>query len=51
MNYVRRLLDPERLLPGGYLYLTDILGDPRIVNKVGRIIASAYYANAKLMLL
>jgi purine operon repressor len=33
---------PERLLPGGYLYLTDILGQPQIVNKVGRIIASAY---------
>ena len=31
---------PERLLPGGYLYLTDILGDPQTVNKVGRIIAS-----------
>ena len=27
-NYVKRLLDPARLLPGGYLYLTDILGDP-----------------------
>lgn len=33
---------PERLLPGGYLYLTDILGDPQTVNKVGRIIASLY---------
>ncbi|MFK9094968.1 pur operon repressor [Bacillus salipaludis] len=34
--------DPERLLPGGYLYLTDILGDPQVVQKAGRIIASAY---------
>ncbi|MDQ0220904.1 pur operon repressor [Peribacillus cavernae] len=33
---------PERLLPGGYLYMTDILGQPEIVNKVGRIIAAAY---------
>ncbi|MBI0581127.1 pur operon repressor [Neobacillus cucumis] len=33
---------PDRLLPGGYLYLTDILGDPQIVQKAGRIIASAY---------
>ncbi|WP_108672134.1 pur operon repressor [Peribacillus acanthi] len=33
---------PERLLPGGYLYMTDILGDPQFVNKVGRLIASAY---------
>ena len=34
--------DPDRLLPGGYLYMTDILGDPTIVQKVGRMIASAY---------
>lgn len=34
--------DPARLLPGGYLYLTDILGDPVIVQKVGKMIASAY---------
>lgn len=33
---------PDRLLPGGYLYLTDILGDPQVVQKAGRIIASAY---------
>jgi purine operon repressor len=33
---------PERLLPGGYLYMTDILGDPQFVNKVGRLIASSY---------
>jgi purine operon repressor len=38
---------PDRLLPGGYLYLTDILGNPSIVQKAGRIIASAY-ANAKI---
>lgn len=36
------IANPERLLPGGYLYLTDILGDPQVVQKAGRIIASAY---------
>ncbi|MCM3570809.1 pur operon repressor [Neobacillus mesonae] len=36
------IADPERLLPGGYLYMTDILGNPQIVQKAGRIIASAY---------
>ena len=41
------IANPERLLPGGYLYLTDILGDPQIVQKAGRIIASAY-ANTKI---
>ncbi|CAM3968462.1 pur operon repressor [Mesobacillus zeae] len=37
---------PERLLPGGYLYMNDILGNPSIVKKVGRIIASAYSSPA-----
>ncbi len=33
---------PGRLLPGGYLYMTDILGQPRILDNVGRLIASRY---------
>lgn len=33
---------PERLLPGGYLYLTDILGNPSIVNKIGRLFATVF---------
>jgi purine operon repressor len=49
--FVQELCDlianPDRLLPGGYLYLTDILGDPIIVQKVGRMIAS-FYANANI---
>lgn len=36
------IANPDRLLPGGYLYLTDILGDPSIVRQVGRLFASAY---------
>lgn len=36
------IADPNRLLPGGYLFMTDILGDPMIVNQVGRLFASAY---------
>ncbi len=36
------MLSPDRLLPGGYLYLTDILGNPINCQKAGRIIASAY---------
>ncbi|MGM7724480.1 pur operon repressor [uncultured Metabacillus sp.] len=38
---------PERLLPGGYLYLTDILGDPSIVNKLGRLFATVF-SNRKI---
>ena len=37
-----QMTDPNRLLPGGYLYMTDILGDPTVVQKVGRMIASTY---------
>ncbi len=36
------IASPERLLPGGYLYMTDILGDPMIVQRAGRLFASAY---------
>jgi purine operon repressor len=32
----------ERLLPGGYLFMTDILGDSRLMKKVGRLYASAF---------
>ncbi|MCM3006905.1 pur operon repressor [Priestia koreensis] len=34
--------NPERLLPGGYLYLTDILGNPTLVNHIGRLFASVF---------
>jgi purine operon repressor len=33
---------PERLLPGGYLYLTDILGNPSLVKKIGLMFASLF---------
>ncbi|RLQ91691.1 pur operon repressor [Falsibacillus albus] len=32
----------DRLLPGGYLYMTDMLGTPRIVNQVGKLLAAAF---------
>jgi purine operon repressor len=38
---------PERLLPGGYLYVTDILGNPTIVQKIGLMFASLF-ANKKI---
>jgi purine operon repressor len=45
-QFIQTLCDlmakPERLLPGGYLYLTDILGNPQIVNKIGRLFASVF---------
>jgi purine operon repressor len=38
---------PDRLLPGGYLYLTDILGNPKLVQKIGLMFASLF-ANRKI---
>ncbi|WP_404450802.1 pur operon repressor [Virgibacillus necropolis] len=36
------LEDSERLLPGGYLYMSDILGNPTLVKQIGRIFASQF---------
>lgn len=36
------IASPDRLLPGGYLYMMDLLGDPAIMQKAGRLLASAY---------
>lgn len=38
-----RLREPDRVLPGGYLYLSDLLGDPELVRRMGDIIACAWY--------
>ncbi len=40
------LSDPQRVLPGGYLYLSDLLSDPAIVRRMGDIIAGAWYHEA-----
>lgn len=32
----------DRLLPGGYLFMTDLLGNPRIMDRVGKVFASAF---------
>ncbi|MCY8303109.1 pur operon repressor [Bacillus spizizenii] len=36
------LENPERILPGGYVYLTDILGKPSVLSKVGKLFASVF---------
>ncbi|WP_096203253.1 pur operon repressor [Bacillus sp. FJAT-45350] len=32
----------DRLLPGGYLYMMDVLGNPRLMNEVGRLFAALF---------
>lgn len=40
-----RLSESNRILPGGYIYLSDLLSTPKILQSVGRIIASAFKGN------
>ena len=37
-----KLSDPNRILPGEYLYMMDLLGDPRLMHEVGRLFASLF---------
>lgn len=37
-----RLEDPDRILPGDYLYMSDLLGDPQTVREIGRILAAEF---------
>ena len=34
--------DASRLLPGGYIYLSDLLAKPDVLHDLGKMIASAY---------
>ena len=38
-----KLSGTERVLPGGFLYYSDILSTPETVNRMGEIIATEYY--------
>lgn len=43
LNYLKtQLEDVERILPGDYVYLSDLLGNPSILSRVGKLIASQY---------
>lgn len=37
---VQALNKQERILPGGYLYMMDLLGNPKLIHKVGRLFAA-----------
>lgn len=38
----QKLSDPRRILPGGYLYMTDVIYDPAVVAKIGNIFAHRF---------
>lgn len=37
-----QLRQPDRILPGGYLYMSDILGQPPVLNEIGRMFATVF---------
>ena len=37
-----KLEDPNRVLPGGYLYMMDIIGNPKLMNDIGRYFAMLF---------
>ncbi|MDO4903753.1 MAG: pur operon repressor [Limosilactobacillus sp.] len=39
---VNEVADDSRFLPGGYVYLSDMIGRPDILRKVGKLIATQY---------
>ena len=39
---VDQLAESDRILPGGYIYLSDLLSNPIILKQIGRIIAKAF---------
>ncbi|MDC6328131.1 pur operon repressor [Staphylococcus auricularis] len=41
-DVIERLREKNRLLPGGYLFLSDLMGNPTLLNRVGKLIATIY---------
>lgn len=37
-----QLSNPDRILPGGFLYLSDLLGDTTLLSEIGRIFATVF---------
>ncbi|GAA3411767.1 pur operon repressor [Paenibacillus hodogayensis] len=43
LNDIRKQLElPDRVLPGGYLYMSDMLGQPGLVSEIGKMFATAF---------
>lgn len=42
LDICSQLEQPDRLLPGGYLYMTDLLGQPALLHEIGLMFATAF---------
>ncbi|WEV43943.1 pur operon repressor [Lactobacillus sp. ESL0684] len=54
-EYLRELVelieDPQRILAGGFVYLSDILCNPRYLDKIGKLISTRYaYSNIDVVM-
>lgn len=38
----QEIQDPDRILPGGFVYMSDILGSPQHLRQIGKLIATRY---------
>ncbi|MBE3594832.1 MAG: pur operon repressor [Candidatus Carbobacillus altaicus] len=45
VSLIQKVEDPSRILPGGYVYLTDLLGDPYVLRQIGRLVAALFPAH------
>ena len=41
-DIIKRLAQADRILPGGYLYMTDVLAEPRVLRTAGKIFAKIF---------
>lgn len=42
LRFASQLTQPERIIPGGFLYMTDLIFDPNTVRELGLIFASRF---------
>lgn len=42
---VDSLSDPDRILPGGFLYMSDIVASPHLLFQIGELFATRFYDN------
>lgn len=43
---VQALADPSRMLAGGFVYMSDLLGDPLVLDRIGLLFAEAFAEEA-----
>ncbi|WP_436796444.1 pur operon repressor [Desulfuribacillus alkaliarsenatis] len=51
LTALEKLAVAERILPGGYLYMSDLLGEPAFISGVGRIFSEAFADSGADMIL